>query len=67
MHLSPLQVSEQCVRLQPGSDVRVNRKAVLGTGSLKLPNLRENLKLLQERAINTDEKLSVKSKQKLQK
>lgn len=34
--------------LQPGRDMRVDWKAVVGTGSLKLPNLRQNLKLLQE-------------------
>lgn len=34
------------MRLQPGSDVGVDREAVVGAGSLKLPNLRQNLKLL---------------------
>lgn len=45
-HVSPLLVSEQRVRLQPGSDVSVDREAVVGAGSLKLANLRQNLKLL---------------------
>jgi len=44
----PLLVCEHLsVRLQPGSDVSVVWKAVVGTESLKLSNLRENLKLLQ--------------------
>lgn len=34
------------MRLQPGSDVGVDREAVVAAGSLKLPNLRQNLKLL---------------------
>lgn len=34
------------MRLQPGSDVGVDREAVVGAGSLKLANLRQNLKLL---------------------
>ena len=45
----PLLVCEQGVRLQPGCDVRVHREAVLGTGSLKLSDLGENLKLLENR------------------
>lgn len=43
---APLLVSEQCVCLQPGSDPGVDWKAVVGTGSLELPNLSQNLKLL---------------------
>lgn len=34
------------MRLQPGSDVGIDREAVVGAGSLKLVNLRQNLKLL---------------------
>lgn len=49
--VSPLLVCEQCVCLQPGSDVRVYWEAVVGAGSLELPDLRENLKLLREEEI----------------
>ena len=34
--------------LHPGGDTRIYWEAVLGTGSLKLSNLRENLKLLSD-------------------
>lgn len=34
------------MRLQPGSDVCVDREAVVGAGSLMLADLRQNLKLL---------------------
>lgn len=42
----PFLVCQQRVRLHPGGDTRINWEAVLATGSLKLSNLRENLKLL---------------------
>lgn len=43
----PLLVSEQLLALQPGSDPGVMGQVVLRAGGLELPDLRENLKLLQ--------------------
>lgn len=42
--------------LQPGGDVSADWKAVVGAGSLKLPNLRENLKLLRLKVIKQSKK-----------